>query len=409
MAASMDSSSESILEIDRITKRFGDFCAVDSVSIAVRRGEFLTFLGPSGCGKSTLLRMIAGFETPSDGEIRIGGRSMAGVQPFNRPVGIVFQNLALFPHLSVGENIAFGLKARRASVTDTRARLTEILSLVELAGFENRRIHELSGGQKQRVALARALILKPDVLLLDEPLSALDLKLRHQLQYELKGIQQRIGTTFLFVTHDQEEALTMSDRIAVINAGRVEQLDVPEIVYRQPASTFVARFIGDTNLLPGIVHAAGDGWLELDLGRFGTRVRISTQQPLPSGAMVALSVRPEHVRLGADTDADSMRLRAEVVDRSYVGTHTRYVLATGDESIIALESNAQSVRSDYRVGDHVPLRFDLNHAALVPEAGPSRQLTTCQPSVARPSGEDTERPASVCQTVPQTNLSGAER
>lgn len=392
-----------ILEIDRISKRFGDFCAVDDVSIAVQRGEFLTFLGPSGCGKSTLLRMIAGFETPSDGEIRIGGRSMTGVQPYNRPVGIVFQNLALFPHLSVAENVGYGLKARRVGADESRSRTAEMLAMVELAGFEQRRIHELSGGQKQRVALARALVLRPDVLLLDEPLSALDLKLRRQLQYELKGIQQRVGTTFLFVTHDQEEALTMSDRIAVINAGRVEQLDTPELVYRQPASTFVARFVGDTNLLQGTVAQAGDDWLDLDLGRFGTGVRVHTREPVPAGAAVALSVRPEHVHLIAEAEAAPAHLQATVQGRSYGGTHTRYVLSIGGESIIALESNASSDCISCRVGDHVSIRFDMRQAALVSDVSPA-QPPVQYPSVAAPvPDEGAQRFPSVSKTQPQNH------
>lgn len=392
-----------ILEIDRITKRFGDFRAVDDVSIVVQPGEFLTFLGPSGCGKSTLLRMIAGFETPSDGEIRIGGRSMTGVQPYNRPVGIVFQNLALFPHLSVAENVAYGLKAHRVGAEECHTRTTEMLAMVELAGFEKRRIHELSGGQKQRVALARALVLKPDVLLLDEPLSALDLKLRRQLQYELKGIQQRVGTTFLFVTHDQEEALTMSDRIAVINAGRVEQLDTPENVYRRPASTFVARFVGDTNLLPGVISDAGSDWLDLDLGLFRTRVRVSARQPMPVGTAVVLSMRPEHVRLNAGSETATTHLPATVADRSYGGTHTRYVLSAGGTSIIALESNAVGDRAAYRVGDHVSIHFDLAQAALVCDANPS-QPPIEYPSVPAPlPDESAQRYPSVTKTQPQTH------
>ncbi len=391
-----------ILEIDRVTKRFGDFCAVDDVSIAVQRGEFLTFLGPSGCGKSTLLRMIAGFETPSGGEIRIDGRSMNGVPPYNRPVGIVFQNLALFPHLSVAENVAYGLKANRVRAEECRTRTAEMLAMVELAGFEKRRIHELSGGQKQRVALARALVLRPDVLLLDEPLSALDLKLRRQLQYELKGIQQRVGTTFLFVTHDQEEALTMSDRIAVINAGQVEQLDTPENVYCRPASTFVARFVGDTNLLQGVVAAAGDAWLDLDLERFDARVRVPAQQSLPVGTAVALSMRPEHVHLNAGIDTAWPHFQATVQDRSYGGTHTRYVLSSAGGPIIALESNARGDRTPSRVGDEVSIRFDMDQAALVRDASPAQQPIEYPSAAAPVPQEGAPRYPSVTKTQPQT-------
>jgi len=365
MTADVQADGASILEVDRISRRFGDFLAVDDVSIDVRRGEFLTFLGPSGCGKTTLLRIIAGFETQTAGDIRINGRSMAGVRPYHRPVGIVFQNLALFPHLTVRDNVAYGLKARRVPGADIARQVTEVLGLVELSGFEPRRIHELSGGQKQRVALARALVLKPEVLLLDEPLGALDLKLRRQLQFELKGIQQRVGTTFLFVTHDQEEALTMSDRIAVIHQGRVEQLDVPERVYRCPASAFVARFVGDTNLLAGTVRADGPGWVDLDLGRFGPAIRVETATRTAAGAGVTLSVRPEHVRLGPAAEVGPGRWRARITDRSFIGANTRYLLDANGLPIIALESNAAGARTHFRIGADVSFGFDLSHAALV--------------------------------------------
>lgn len=356
-----------ILEVDHIVKRFGEVRAVDDVSISVRRGEFLTLLGPSGCGKTTLLRIIAGFESQSTGDLRIGGRSMNGVRPFNRPIGIVFQNLALFPHLSVRENVAFGLRARRVEASDIQAQVAGVLALVELSGFEERRIHELSGGQKQRVALARALVLKPEVLLLDEPLGALDLKLRRQLQYELKSIQQRVGTTFVFVTHDQEEALTMSDRIAVMNRGRVEQLDDPEAIYRRPASAFVARFIGDTNLLDGTVAASAGGWVDLDLGRFGASVRVRADRDLPVGCRVGISVRPEYVRLDAGNGTERPTLRATIEDCSYIGANTRYALNATGVPIIALESNADGAHQKHPVGKEVFFSFNLDHVALVPE------------------------------------------
>lgn len=376
MASGMPGSTAPILEIERVSKQFGDFRAVDDVSISVRRGEFLTFLGPSGCGKTTLLRIIAGFETPSAGDVKIGGRSMTGVKPYRRPVGIVFQNLALFPHLSVGENVAFGLVARRAEQASIGRQVAEVLSLVELAGLESRRIHELSGGQKQRVALARALILRPDVLLLDEPLGALDLKLRRQLQYELKEIQQRVGTTFLFVTHDQEEALTMSDRIAVINRGKIEQLDEPEVIYGRPASTFVARFIGDTNLFEGIVRDAGADGARIDLGPLGDCVPMRTDTRLSAGQRVVLSVRPEHVRLGSwPAPVPAAVVRARVVGRSYIGASTRYVLRAADLSIIALESNADGGQRALRLEEDVSLEIDLAHAALVPDPGPENTAT----------------------------------
>ena len=364
--------AEPILEIERVTKRFGQFLAVDDVSISVRRGEFLTFLGPSGCGKTTLLRIIAGFESASAGDVRIGGRSMSGVKPYRRPVGIVFQNLALFPHLSVGENVAFGLVARRTDSAQVRSMVAEVLALVELAGLEDRRIHELSGGQKQRVALARALVLRPDVLLLDEPLGALDLKLRRQLQYELKEIQRRVGTTFLFVTHDQEEALTMSDRIAVINRGKVEQLDEPEAIYRNPASTFVARFIGDTNLFEATVRSPGADGAEVELPSIGSAAFLRTDARLAAGDRILLSVRPEHVHIGVAPCSSTALVRGRVASRSYVGANTRYVLDVAGTSIIALQSNADGGQRAYRPDDDVSLGIALDHAALVPDAMSSR-------------------------------------
>jgi len=387
VAADRQDAAGPILEIERVTRSFGDFRAVDDVSISVRRGEFLTFLGPSGCGKTTLLRIIAGFETPTAGDVRIGGRSMAGVKPYKRPVGIVFQNLALFPHLSVGENVAFGLAARRVAAADIRKQVASALALVELAGLEQRRIHELSGGQKQRVALARALVLKPEVLLLDEPLGALDLKLRRQLQYELKEIQRRVGTTFLFVTHDQEEALTMSDRIAVIHGGRVEQIDEPEVVYSRPSSAFVARFIGDTNLFEGTVRTVGADWLELDLGPFASAVRVPTTTRAEAGSRVVLSVRPEHVRLGSEAASGVAGVRATVEGRSYVGASTRYVLAAAGMSIVALESNADAGRRGYRIGEVVPLALTLDHAALVPDRDASTTVPVASAGSASAHGD----------------------
>jgi ABC-type Fe3+/spermidine/putrescine transport system ATPase subunit len=232
-----------------VTKRFGDVAAVDDVDLEVRPGEFLSLLGPSGCGKTTTLRLVAGFERPDEGEVRIGGRDVSRLPAYKRNVNTVFQSYALFPHLSVLDNVAYGLKQRGLGRADRRARAVEMLELVHLAGYEPRKPRQLSGGQQQRVALARALVMHPQVLLLDEPLGALDLKVRKQLQIELKRIQEEIGITFVYVTHDQEEALAMSDRVAVMNAGRIEQLGAPSEIYDRPATEFVAAFIGDTNFV----------------------------------------------------------------------------------------------------------------------------------------------------------------
>jgi ABC-type Fe3+/spermidine/putrescine transport system ATPase subunit len=237
------------VELLGVTRRFGDVTAVDDLDLEVRDGEFLSLLGPSGCGKTTTLRLIAGFEQPDAGEVRIDGRDVARLPPYRRPVNTVFQSYALFPHLSVRDNVAYGLKQRGLRRAERRARATEVLVLVRLRGIENRRPKELSGGQQQRVALARALVLEPKVLLLDEPLGALDLKVRKELQIELKRIQETVGITFVYVTHDQEEALAMSDRVAVMNAGRIEQLGPPQQIYDEPATPFVAGFIGETNFI----------------------------------------------------------------------------------------------------------------------------------------------------------------
>src|ERR1700677_4984793 len=244
---------DSCIEIRGVTKRFGNFAAVDRVTLTIGRGEFFSLLGPSGCGKTTLLRMLAGFEHPSEGSILIDGREMAGVPPYDRPVNLVFQHYALFPHLTVAKNIAFGLRYQKISRREEPARIAEAMELVRLSGLENRKPDQLSGGQRQRVALARALVLRPRVLLLDEPLGALDQKLRKEMQVELKSLQRRLGITFVFVTHDQEEALTMSDRVAVMNNGRVEQADPAATIFERPATRFVAAFLGATNFIDGSV------------------------------------------------------------------------------------------------------------------------------------------------------------
>src|SRR6187401_3001431 len=245
------------VEIIGVTKRFGAVTAVDAMDLSIARGEFYSLLGPSGCGKTTTLRMIAGFEQPTEGEIMLAGTPIAGVPPYQRNVNTVFQHYALFPHMDVAQNVGYGLRQREVPRDEERRRASEALALVRLGGYERRRTWEMSGGQQQRVALARALVNRPTVLLLDEPLGALDLKLRKNLQLELKRIQTEVGITFVYVTHDQEEALTMSDRIAVMHAGKVEQLGTPEELYDRPTSRFVADFIGTTNLLSGAVEAPG--------------------------------------------------------------------------------------------------------------------------------------------------------
>jgi spermidine/putrescine transport system ATP-binding protein len=316
-----------------LTKDFREVRAVDNVSLDIVPGEFFSLLGPSGCGKTTTLRMIGGFELPTTGRIELRGRDITADPPDKRPVNMVFQHYALFPHLDVGENVAFGLKRKHVARDEIKRRVAETLELVRLAGYEQRKPHQLSGGQQQRVALARALVNRPTVLLLDEPLGALDLKLRRQLQVELKRIQSEVGITFVYVTHDQEEALTMSDRIAVMSGGRVEQLGTPEELYERPATRFVADFIGTTNLLTGRVERledatalvrleSGDGcWIEGD--------------GLAVGHRVELSVRPESVDL-VPAGAEGA-IRARIEQAAYLGTSVQYRVRTdGGLAIIAL-------------------------------------------------------------------------
>jgi spermidine/putrescine transport system ATP-binding protein len=323
------------VRLDRVTKRFHDVVAVDDLSLDVQRGEFFSMLGPSGCGKTTTLRMIGGFEEASAGTIFLGDADVTGLPPFKRDVNTVFQSYALFPHLTVFENVAFGLRRKRTRGDEIGKRVAQMLDLVELPGYERRKPSQLSGGQQQRVALARALINQPRVLLLDEPLGALDLKLRKQMQIELKRIQTEVGITFIYVTHDQEEAMTMSDRIAVMRHGKIEQLGAPEELYERPRTAFVAGFLGVSNLLDGDVADRGGALTQVRLGD-GTMLRAPSE--LVNGAgRVRVGVRPEKLRVLAveDHTADDgeqglNRLRGTVLDASYIGVSTQYLVETGD-------------------------------------------------------------------------------
>ena len=293
------------VRLDGVEKRYGDVVAVDGVDLEVRDGEFFSMLGPSGSGKTTTLRMIAGFELPTRGRVVLHGRDVTDVAPFDRDVNTVFQDYALFPHMSVGENVGYGLMVRKVPRSERAERVTEALRMVRLDGYEKRRPSQLSGGQRQRVALARALVNRPRVLLLDEPLGALDLKLREEMQIELKAIQQQVGITFIYVTHDQEEALTMSDRIAVFNAGRIVQLGTPADVYERPATRFVAGFVGTSNLLSGEVARS-------IMGREGT-----------------FTIRPEKISLtdpNASVGADETGASGTIRDVVYLGPDTRYIV-----------------------------------------------------------------------------------
>ena len=335
------------VRLERVTKVFDDVTAVDDVSLEIPRGSFFALLGPSGCGKTTSLRMIGGFEEPNEGVIYLGDRDVTGLPPYKRDVNTVFQCYALFPHLSIHDNVAFGLKRRGVKGAELKTRVAEALELVALKGFERRKPRQLSGGQQQRVALARALVNRPRVLLLDEPLGALDLKLRKQMQLELKRIQHEVGITFVHVTHDQEEAMTMSDAIAVMNAGKIEQLGTPTELYETPRTAFVAGFLGISNLLPG-THA-GDGSVRLD---DGTIVRV----PAAAGRSGALSmgIRPEKVRLGTQ---EENRLTGEVLESAYIGVSTQYIVDTRAGAITLYVQNAEAGAPSVQPGDQVTVSW----------------------------------------------------
>jgi spermidine/putrescine transport system ATP-binding protein len=356
------SENSPAIRFEGVTKRFGDFVAVDSLDLEIRSGEFFSLLGPSGCGKTTTLRMVAGFEQPSEGRIFLEGEPVETVPPYRRNVNTVFQSYALFEHLSVEENVSFGLKRRKVEKDEMRRRVAEALELVELHGRGGVRPRELSGGQKQRVALARALVNRPSVLLLDEPLGALDLKLRKQMQVELKGIQREVGITFLYVTHDQEEALAMSDRIAVMDRGLIRQCGSPEEIYEHPTEPFVAGFIGVSNLLPAVCE---NGGVRL---AGGTVCEARVPADCTSGAEVQLSVRPEKIAIEDEIGEGMVTVDGTIVERVYVGTSTQVIveLAPGVR-LMALEQNWLRARSDDRweIGDRVKLGWQPEHALVL--------------------------------------------
>jgi len=357
------------VELRSVTKRFGDFVAVDDLSLELEQGEFFTLLGPSGCGKTTTLRMIAGFERPTEGEVRIEDEDVAQLPPHKRPTNTVFQSYALFPHLSVEANVAFGLKRKKVAKDEIAERVKAELERVGLAAEANRRPSQLSGGMQQRVALARALVNLPKVLLLDEPLGALDLKLRKELQVELKRIQRDVGITFVYVTHDQEEALTMSDRIAVMNRGRVEQIAAPEQVYDRPATTFVAGFIGVSNLMPATV--TGGQEVKLDEG---TTISASTDG-FSQGDRCHAVVRPEKLRVETDGhgngSADLPRVEGTVTSSLYLGTATQIAVDLGEGvRMTVLVPNADEAERQRLPGGgaRVALSWEPEHMHLVRES-----------------------------------------
>lgn len=341
-----------MVEFRGVTKRFGGVRAVDAVNLAIRRGEFMTFLGPSGCGKTTLLRLLSGFETATEGQVFLGGVDVTHVPPYQRDVNQVFQSYAIFPHLTVEDNIAFGLKMRGTPAAERATRVRDATELVSLHGLEKRRPHELSGGQRQRVALARAIVCRPKVLLLDEPLSALDAKLRHAMQFELKSLQRQLGITFVFVTHDQEEALIMSDRIAVMNQGRIEQLGDAAEIYHAPATAFTADFIGEANLLQSeVIYRNGTARVRLiegvELGIRTTAIRPETRSAL-------LSVRPEKIYITKTKPAKENAFRGTIQEEVFRGAMDELrIRVDGGLNLMVMVANESAHERSWHKGDVV--------------------------------------------------------
>jgi spermidine/putrescine transport system ATP-binding protein len=353
-----------MIEIRGASRRFGAVQALGAVDLAIAEGEFFSLLGPSGCGKTTLLRLVAGFQEPSTGSIMIDGQPMAGVPPERRPTNMVFQSYAIFPHLSVAQNVAYGLRRLRLGRAEEEARVAAALAQVALTGLGERRAHELSGGQRQRVALARALILRPKVLLLDEPLSALDKKLREQMQVELRGLQRRLGITFVLVTHDQYEALAMSDRLAVMFDGRIAQVDTPKAVYQRPASRRVADFLGGINILEGTLVGRRAGLMRVEVPAFGV-LEAADLPHLPDRAPVALGIRPERLRILWDGAASMREIGGTVRDRQYFGEITSLTVEVPGlpAPLLVTEANTYGA-DDLPLG--APLRLSWDPDALVP-------------------------------------------
>ncbi len=362
----MNGESASIIEIRNVTKRFGNVVtAVDDVSLDIKPGEFFALLGPSGCGKTTLLRMLAGFETPTTGEVRIAGKNMAGVPPNRRDVNMVFQSYAVFPHMSVSDNVGYGLRVTGTPKAEIDARVEEALALVQLEGYGERKPDQLSGGQRQRVALARALVKKPQVLLLDEPLSALDAKLREAMQLELVGLQHAVGITFVIVTHDQDEALSMADRIAVMDRGKVRQVAPPEELYEYPSSRFVADFIGKMNLFQGRATSGGGG-REIDVQGLGS---VKLPHAKNAGGEIGIAVRPEKVKVSADRPAEgTVAFEAKLDTIAYHGSESHLFLTTdGGVRIAATLQNDSRTGSQFHAGERLWVSWTATDTLVLEE------------------------------------------
>lgn len=368
----MSESSQFAVELRDVVKRFpapggGEVTAVNHVTLNIKNGEFFSMLGSSGCGKTTCLRMIAGFELPTEGEVFIEGRPMGQTPPYKRPVNTVFQSYALFQHLTIAQNVAFGLEMARVPKPEIRRRVQESLDMVQLGSMGPRRPKQLSGGQQQRVALARALVNHPDVLLLDEPLGALDLKLRKEMQLELKQLQTQVGITFLYVTHDQEEALTMSDRIAVMSKGQVLQLGTPLEIYERPNCRFVADFIGETNFLTGKVTESSTRTVLVELPN-GQQVRAESDGPLTRGQQVSVAIRPEKIQLQRAGQGENV-FTGRVEEVIYIGTDTHYGVRLNDNQKVRVrgQNNDPLSRPVATAGDEVTIAFAQPAARVLTE------------------------------------------
>ncbi len=357
------------VELKNVTKRFGDVKAVDNVSLEIKRGEFFSLLGPSGCGKTTTLRLVAGFEEPSQGEILINNQDVSNKRPYERNVNTVFQNYALFPHLTVAGNLRFGLERKKTPKHEIDGLVEEALDLVQMNKMGNRFPRQLSGGQQQRIALARSLILRPEVLLLDEPLGALDLKLRKAMQVELKNLQEKVGITFIYVTHDQEEALTMSDRIAVMEKGRLEQVGTPEEIYDFPKTRFVADFIGVSNFFSGkIVSIDADKMNFISEG--GLEIVLPVDPNLSQGAEIQFSIRPEKLTINAtaDTSSPENEFTGEIVNRMYLGDSIHYIIALSETEKITVflkQKDTAQEQLSFSKGDKVSVSWHKNSAVIL--------------------------------------------
>jgi putrescine transport system ATP-binding protein len=368
--AKADAPKPTLVRIEDVSKHFGRVVAVDRVSLEIRQGELFAILGGSGCGKTTLLRMLAGFEQPTSGRIVIDGADMTDVPPYERPVNLMFQSYALFPHMTVTDNVAYGLKKERLPAAQIRERVREMLALVKLEPLAARKPDKLSGGEQQRVALARALVKRPKLLLLDEPLAALDKKLREHTQFELANLQYQLGTTFVVVTHDQDEAMTLASRIAVMNEGRIAQVGTPGEVYEYPASRFVAGFVGTINLIDGRVTGAAGRRLTLSCEALGAELSVQSDAAIAPGATACIAVRPEKITISREPPAGNDRnvLRGKVWDLAYFGDQSLYRvrLEGGAELQVSAQNLRRSAKLTIEWDDQVYLSWDVASTILLP-------------------------------------------